>query len=97
MSSHSRHLDWQIVQKKYFSSSAWATTLRFLELELITHCNPVMDCNTFPEERKMLLSCNQGDLISTVVAEAGARDRTPIAKMLPLLSQADGSVTARIK
>lgn len=54
----------------------------FLELELITHCNPVMDCNTFPEERKMLLSCNQGDLISTVVAEAGARDRTPIAKML---------------
>lgn len=31
-----------------------------------------MDCNTFPEARKTLLSCNQGDLISTVVAQAGA-------------------------
>lgn len=62
----------------------------FSGLELIAHCNPVMDCNTFPEERKTLLSCNQGDLINTVVAPAGARGRTPIAKMLLLLSQAYG-------
>lgn len=96
MSSHFRDLDWQIVQEKLFSSSTQATTFGFSELELIAHCNPVMDCNTFPEERKTLLSCNQGDLISTVVAQAGARGERQSPKCCRFFPKLTAAATARI-